>query len=109
MTKWIYDWPQIIRDLQADAYTEAGTREVREAAGDWVTCACGNLCDAIPRNPDGEPENISLASMGVYFEHAIVDLCAARTVRERSHYAEYARYYLYWINVIAAEILEGKR
>ena len=109
MTKWIYDWPQIIRDLQADAYTEAGKRDVLKAAHEWVTCACGNLCEEIPRDLCGAPKDTYLTNTEVNFATAIRGLCKATTVREREINAISARYYLYRIDVIAAEILEGKR
>lgn len=40
-------------------------------AGLWVTCACGNQCDAIPRDNDGCPEDNILRYLGVCFMNAI--------------------------------------
>ena len=108
MTKWIYDWPQIIRDLQADAYTAAGKLEVRKAAESWVTCACGNLCEEIPRWPmDGSPKDDLLAWWGGYFCSHISDLCAARTVRDRAYHASGARRILRRIEQRADRLLKG--
>jgi len=52
-----------------------------ELSGDWVTCACGNLCDAIPRRDDnagwgrsglkGEPVDFRLAHMGLQFSYQV--------------------------------------
>lgn len=36
-------------------------------AGKWVTCACGNLCDIIPRDTFGAPYDSKLATLGVLF------------------------------------------
>ena len=107
MTKWIYDWPQIIRDLQADAYTEYGKRDVRKAAYEWVTCACGNLCEEIPRNHLGAPEDDLLAWWGGYFYSYISDLCTAHTVRDRAFHAAGARRILRGIEQRADRLLKG--
>jgi len=37
----------------------------------WVTCACGNLCDAIPRDEDGTPNDLILKNLGVNFDHCV--------------------------------------
>lgn len=39
----------------------------------WVTCAVGNQCSVIPRNPYGEPEDRDLLNMGLKFIDHIVD------------------------------------
>ena len=106
-TNWIYDWPQIIDDLEADAYTEYGKRDVRKAAGSWVTCACGNLCDEIPRGWLGMPLDDHLSYAGADFTNAILSLCKAKTVHEREIYAIGARYHLFRIDRRAAELLKG--
>lgn len=33
----------------------------------WVTCACGNQCEIIPRSKDGVPGDFKLRSLGVNF------------------------------------------
>lgn len=107
MTKWIYDWPQIIRDLQADAYTAAGKRDVLNAASSWIVCACGNLCDEIPRAGSGRPLDDDLFNAGIDFSDAIRKMCRSATVHEREIHAINARYYLFRINRREAELLEG--
>lgn len=38
------------------------------AAGDWPTCACGELCKRLPRyEEDGVPMDITLAELGIVF------------------------------------------
>jgi len=48
-------------------------RNLNILAGGWVTCACGNLCDAIPRLDDQlhEPADQILSTIGVLFSKAI--------------------------------------
>lgn len=41
--------------------------EKRELAGDWPTCACGNMCDVIPRRNDGTPLDDTLDTLGYHF------------------------------------------
>ena len=106
MTKWIYDWPQIIRDLQANAYTAAVKRDVLMAAESWVTCACGNLCDEIPRGCRNVPFDLDLSDAAIDFSTAIRNLCTAKTVHEREIYAISARYHLFRIDQRAAEVLK---
>lgn len=36
-------------------------------AGEWVTCACGNQCDIIPRMELGMPEDYKLRVLGYLF------------------------------------------
>lgn len=41
--------------------------ELCEKASAWVTCACGNQCDIIPRFKDGEPRDKELRDSGRLF------------------------------------------
>ena len=40
-------------------------------ADDWVTCGCGQLCKALPRNLDGKPKDRKLSTFGIYFANCI--------------------------------------
>ena len=44
-----------------------------DLAEDWVTCACGNLCDIILRSPSGSPNDYRLQMFGVMFYREIKD------------------------------------
>ena len=44
-----------------------------DLSGDWVTCACGNQCDIIPRDWIGEPIDDELSSLGYKFNDAVCD------------------------------------
>jgi len=51
-------------------------RKLKDLASNWVTCACGNLCDVIPRRDDNsvrEPADAILSSQGLIFSIAIGD------------------------------------
>lgn len=39
----------------------------------WVTCACGNICEIIPRAEDGRPLDTDLNVLGVVFYLMIKD------------------------------------
>lgn len=36
-------------------------------ASSWVTCACGNQCDILPRNREGAPTDGILSHLGIKF------------------------------------------
>ena len=48
-------------------------------AGGWITCACGNQCDIIPRKSsddgfyDGQPEDETLNNLGLGFSQLVYD------------------------------------
>lgn len=42
-------------------------------AGNWPTCACGQLCAGIPKNADGRPFNGVLADYGDQFFRFVLD------------------------------------
>lgn len=107
--EWIYNWPQIIRDLQANAYTAAGKQDVRIASESWETCPCGNLCAEIPRGCRAVPLDLALSDAGIDFSDAIRKLCRSATAHEREVYAVSARYCLFRIEMRATELLEEAR
>jgi len=74
---YTYDWPQIIADLEQGRYSRALCEEVQRAASSWPTCACGNLCDAIPRGVGKVPKNTVLFNKGVQFSGLINGLIQA--------------------------------
>ena len=44
-------------------------------SGNWVTCACGQLCKDLPResDKDNEPKDMDLTTLGVYFHGNILN------------------------------------
>lgn len=45
--------------------------ELKHKANSWVTCACGNLCDVIPRDEMGVPDDFELVSLGIDFSYEV--------------------------------------
>jgi hypothetical protein len=66
-----FDWNKFLENPP-----EKGSEEHLEAcdlADAWVTCACGNLCDIIPRSPLGRPIDDYLELLGIVFNNNIQD------------------------------------
>lgn len=81
--EYIYNWPNILYNIEHNLFTREEAHEWFEASGSWITCACGNLCDAIERDPKtGAPADLELGTLGREFHRYI-----ARTLEERNHYA----------------------
>lgn len=66
-----FDWNAF---LAKDQFTEDEMIKALDLSGEWVTCACGNLCAALPRTPDGEPLDCELAKLGCEFNEAICSM-----------------------------------
>lgn len=66
----IVPWP--VRIAEARKRGEF-TEEDNDAAGDWVTCACGHQDAGIPRNPIGCPLDKELDDLGMHFYSAVCD------------------------------------
>ena len=66
-----FDWNAFL-----DNPPEKGSEEHLDACDlsqDWITCACGNLCDIIPRSPSGRPKDYRLQMFGGMFYREIKD------------------------------------
>lgn len=87
-------------------------------AQDWITCACGNLCDAIPRydlnsssylvpHYKGEPKDHDLKSLGCQFAEAWCNFeeDENRSPSDNLKYAENMREILANIEKRSGEIL----
>jgi hypothetical protein len=69
--KEAFDWNKFLENPP-----EKGSPEHLDAcdlAEAWVTCACGNLCDIIPRSPLGCPIDDYLEFLGIAFNNSIQD------------------------------------
>lgn len=77
-----FDWGAF---LAADNYTAGEWIEATGRASCWPTCACGNQCDALPRDEYGRPTDFELAKLGGVFcaNIAAHDLPAARATFAR--------------------------
>jgi hypothetical protein len=68
--KEAFDWNKFLENPP-----EKGSPEHLDAcdlAEAWVTCACGNLCDIIPRSPLGCPIDEKLEMFGGIFNMDII-------------------------------------
>lgn len=66
---WFLFLEQPVDDISLKALTEA-----EKLASNWVTCACGQLCKALPRgttNSIDEPKDPELSKLGYKFYDAI--------------------------------------
>lgn len=50
-----------------DEITEEQIEEAYDKSTQWVTCACGQVCAAIPRNQFNEPDDETLYELGMNF------------------------------------------
>lgn len=53
--------------LMKKSHTATEWKWAEDRARKWVTCACGNLCAAIPRYADGKPKDRLLSHYGGAF------------------------------------------
>lgn len=59
-----FNWNEF---LNKENITEEEWTNAYLLSKEWVTCACGNQCDVIPRNDDGTPKDWRLTSLGCLF------------------------------------------
>jgi len=84
----IKDWAKAL-NLPYDKATEGEVAKLKEAAIDWSICACGNLCDLIPRGIIGEPIDNILYLLGAKFCSSVRGM--HNTVEQDEAYYEYHR------------------
>ena len=66
-----FDWNAFLEN--PPKYGSNEHHDACDLAIDWVTCACGNLCDIIPRSPSGCPKDYRLQMFGGMFYREIKD------------------------------------
>ena len=71
-----FDWNAF---LAQDEFSNEELTDAMILAGEWVTCACGNLCLTLPRQHAGQPLDDDLADLGFEFDEAIRLMEAARS------------------------------
>lgn len=60
------NWWLLLDKLEAEYNPELHSQAWSRALS-WTTCATGNLCASLPRNPDGAPEDERLQRLGGEF------------------------------------------
>lgn len=69
-----FNWLAILKDLVAGApIKDYEHQKLVALAFEWPTCACGQLCKALPRTPSGAPVDGVLKNLGAFFAAAIED------------------------------------
>lgn len=69
-----YNWNKMLELAMQGKARGAVRIHMNNMAGNWVTCACGNQCDIIPRDVDGVPEDEKLDSLGMRFLEEVLDM-----------------------------------
>ena len=66
-----FDWHEF---LNRKSYSRKELNEAVELSVSWITCACGNQCDVIPRDYDGKPFDDKLERLGFNFYMKIKEI-----------------------------------
>ena len=69
--KKFFDWNQFLEN--PPLFSSEKHLDACDLSCEWVTCACGNLCDIIPRNRIGAPKDYHLEKLGMMFHQFIDD------------------------------------
>jgi hypothetical protein len=70
-----FDWYAFLSRTDLD---EGDWQQAASLSAQWITCACGNLCAALPRTKSGTPLDEDLAHYGNYF-HLAIESCDSGT------------------------------
>lgn len=84
----VFDWNTF---LNKGEYTIEELHHAKILSNNWITCACGNQCDIIPRRSDGCPKDWELAMLGYRFNTTIEQLY------DDYHYSDYSSI-AYWLD-----------
>ncbi len=68
-----FDWRKALAPDCREMLLE-DQKAMAELAQAWVTCACGNQCDALPRDQDGAPTDPELEYLGGEFYINVRDM-----------------------------------
>lgn len=68
-----FDWFAFLnQDMKL--VSEDHLEEANALADNWVTCACGQLCEALPRGSGNCPEDEKLYELGMDFAHTMSEV-----------------------------------
>lgn len=68
-----FDWNRFLDQAEQGKVTDDELWNARHQSNDWVTCACGNQCAALPRNENGRPLDGELYTLGLDFADDIYE------------------------------------
>ena len=81
-----FNWFEVLKDLeQGDELSDKNYYTLTTMAGNWPTCACGQLCQALERNELGAPVDETLKTHGIKFAHLVRAkrwTCATHTMNQ---------------------------
>lgn len=80
-----FDWFAFL-DQDIELISRDHLEEANALADNWVTCACGQLCKALPRTAGNAPEDKELDDLGMQFAHAMSEVLETQsnTVRDEA-------------------------
>jgi len=68
-----FDWFAFL-DQDIESISQDHLEEANSLADNWVTCACGQLCAALPRDRGNCPEDEKLYELGMDFAYKISEV-----------------------------------
>jgi hypothetical protein len=83
-----FDWNEAL-NRGCESMTLAEALDMRQLSKSWVTCACGNQCDVIPRDRLGAPEDEYLLELGWDFAEHVKCMYYAMMGMEESDIREH--------------------
>lgn len=92
-----FNWFKFLDRAERGETTSGEIESAKKRAENWTTCMCGNQCAIIPRHAEttlgwrihfkGEPEDNTLAGLGISFCEAVYD-CEWKRARKIGHQIE---------------------
>ena len=80
-----FNWNAFLDKALTEPVSEQEHEEVSRLSGNFITCACGNQCETIPRYNDGTPLDDHLENLGMDFYD---DICKGNYQRAKSTLSE---------------------
>ncbi len=71
--EWVFNWFKALEKKIADPSPSESDEELYKRSSHWATCACGNMCDVIPRTSGGQPIDNELENLGTLFMEQVED------------------------------------
>ena len=71
--EWVFNWFKALEKKIDDPSPSDSDEELYKRSSHWATCACGNMCDVIPRTSGGQPVDDELENLGTLFNRQVED------------------------------------
>jgi hypothetical protein len=100
-----FDWFDFLK-LDINEMSEEYCDKAIELSGQWVTCACGQLCSGLPKyGPNNEPRDEELYELGMKFMFRVKNLSDTRNDFFATNEEPYLRERFYHIRLHLNTIL----